>query len=109
MMTIYIDIDFKCHVTDGGGMTPIETDAFDGKCNRYIEGFRFVPAGQTWTREDGVAFQGKMISPHTDYAILAAYQEQFEESTAELQDALKKNAEYEAALSEIESALGVNT
>lgn len=109
MMTIYIDIDFKCHVTDGGGMTPIETDAFDGKCNRYIEGFRFVPAGETWTRKDGVAFQGQMISPHTDYAILAAYQEQYKESATELQDALKKNAEYEAALSEIESALGVNT
>lgn len=86
-MTIYIDIDFKCHVTDGGGMTPIETDAFDGKCNRYIEGFRFVPAGETWTRKDGVAFQGQMISPHTDYAILVAYQEQYEESSAELQDA----------------------
>ena len=87
MMTIYIDIDFKCHVTDGGGMTPIETDAFDGKCNRYIEGFRFVPAGETWTRKDGVAFQGQMISPHTDYAILAAYQEQYKESATELQDA----------------------
>ena len=86
-MTIYIDIDFKCHVTDGGGMTPIETDAFDGKCNRYIEGFRFVPAGETWTRKDGVAFQGQMISPHTDYAILAAYQEQYKESATELQDA----------------------
>ena len=81
MMTIYIDIDFKCHVTDGGGMTPIETDA------RYIEGFRFVPAGETWTRKDGVAFQGQMISPHTDYAILAAYQEQYKESATELQDA----------------------
>lgn len=85
-MTIYIDIDFKCHVTDGGGMTPIETDAFDGKCNRYIEGFRFVPAGETWTRKDGVAFQGEMISPHTDYAILAAYQEQYESTTPIMAD-----------------------
>lgn len=106
---IYIDNDFKCHLTNDGTMTPVETDAFDGKCQRYIEGFRFVPAGETWTRKDGVAFQGQMISPHTDYAILVAYQEQYEEMDAELEEALKKNAGYEAALSEIESALGVNT
>ena len=87
MSTIYIDNDFKCHVEDGDGMTPIETDTFDGKCKRYIEGFRFVPIGVTWTREDGVEFQGEMISLHTDYDILAAYQEQYEESSAELQDA----------------------
>lgn len=86
-MTIHIDTDFKCHVTDDGTMTTIETDAFDGKCQKYVEGYRFVPAGQTWTREDGVAFQGEMIAPHTDCAILAAYQEQYEESAAELQDA----------------------
>lgn len=90
MMTIYIDIDFKCHVTDGGGMTPIETDAFEGKCQKYIEGYRFVPAGQTWTREDGVAFQGEMIAPHTDYDILAAYQEQYAEMNAELEAAYQK-------------------
>ena len=108
-MMLYIDNDFKCHITNDGTMTPIETDAFDGKCKRYIEGFRFVPAGETWTREDGVEFQGEMIAPHTDYAVLVAYQEQYKESATELEEALKKNAEYEAALSEIESALGVNT
>lgn len=102
MMTIYIDIDFKCHVTDGGGMTPIETDAFDGKCKRYIEGFRFVPAGETWTREDGVAFQGQMISPHTDYAILAAYQEQYEENSAELKQLKDQNADMQNALTILE-------
>lgn len=96
MMTIYIDGDFKCHVTGGGGMTPIETDAFDGKCNRYIEGFRFVPAGETWTREDGVEFQGEMISPHTDYAILTAYQEQYEESATELADLQSQIADMDA-------------
>ena len=108
-MLIYIDSDFKCHVSNTGNLQSVETSFFDGKCDKYIESYRFVPEGQTWTREDGVEFQGEMISPHTDYAVLAAYQEQYEESSAELQDALKKNTEYEAALSEIESALGVNT
>ena len=101
-MSIYLDSDFKCHVTDGGGMTPIETDAFDGKCKRYIEGFRFVPAGETWTREDGVAFQGQMISPHTDYAILAAYQEQYEENSAELKQLKDQNADMQNALTILE-------
>ena len=109
MKTIYIDSDFRCHATDTGGLQAVETEVFDGKCDKYIEGYRFVPDGQTWTRGDGVQFTGPMVSPHKDYDILAAYQEQYEESATELQDALKKNAEYEAALSEIESALGVNT
>lgn len=49
-MTIYIDTNYKCHVTDDGTMTAVETDAFDGMCTEYIEGYRYVPAGQTWTR-----------------------------------------------------------
>lgn len=63
MKTIYIDSEFKCHVTSGEGLTPIETDAFDGECDTYIEGYRFIPAGQTWTRADGMVFTGEMISP----------------------------------------------
>lgn len=86
-MIIYIDKDFKCYLTNDGTMTSIETDAFDGKCQKYIEGFRFVPVGETWTRDDGTQFHGEMISPHTDYEILAAYQGQYEENSADLQDA----------------------
>ena len=108
-MLIYIDSDFKCHVSNTGNLQSVETSFFDGKCDKFIEGYRFVPEGQTWTRDDGVKFTGPMVSPYKDYDILAAYQEQYKESATELQDALKKNAEYEAALSEIESALGVNT
>lgn len=102
MSTIYIGNDFKCHLTNDGTMTPVETDAFDGKCQKYIEGFRFVPAGETWTREDGVAFQGQMISPHTDYAILAAYQEQYEENSAELKQLKDQNADMQNALTILE-------
>ena len=70
-MTIYIDTDYKCHVSPGEGLTAIDTDAFDGKCRQYIEGYRFVPAGQNWTREDGQVFEGEMVAPWRDYAILA--------------------------------------
>jgi len=28
-MTIFIDSEFKCHITDDGTMTAVETDSFD--------------------------------------------------------------------------------
>lgn len=83
MKTIYLDFEFKCHVTDDGTMTAVETDAFDGKCDAFIEGYRYIPEGQSWTREDGKVFHGLMIAPHTDYSILAAYQQQYEAMMAE--------------------------
>ena len=78
MRKIYIDSDFKCHVSEDPALIEIQTDFFDGKCNRFIEGYRFIPAGESWTRQDGAVFQGEMISPWMDYRILAAYQEQYE-------------------------------
>lgn len=75
---IYIDSEFKCHVTSGEGLTPIETDAFDDKCDAYIEGYRFIPAGQTWTRADGMVFTGEMIAPWKSWAELDAAQREYE-------------------------------
>ena len=81
-MTIYIDSDYKCHTTPADGLTAVETDAFDGKCRQYIEGYRFVPAGETWRREDGQVFCGEMVAPWRDYAILAELQALYEEEQA---------------------------
>lgn len=67
-----------CYVTSGEGLTPIETDAFDDKCNIYIQGYRFIPAGQTWARADGVVFTGEMIAPWKPWAELDAAQREFE-------------------------------
>lgn len=66
-MTIYIGADFKCHVSNDGTMTAVETDFFDGKCDAYIEGYRYVPDGKNWTRPDGIVFQGEMIAPWRDW------------------------------------------
>ena len=69
----------------------METGAFDGKCRQYIEGYRFVPAGQSWTREDGQVFHGEMITPWQPYDILAEFQALYEEEQAkqaEAQEAL---------------------
>lgn len=89
MKTIYLDSEFKCHISDDGTMTAIETDAFDGKCDSYIKGYRFVPSGESWTRSDGVAFHGEMVAPWKDHAILSAYQEQYEAMLPEIQDMQK--------------------
>lgn len=87
-MRIYIDNDCKCHVSPGEGLTAVETDFFDGKCRQFIEGYRFVPAGQSWTREDGEVFHGEMIAPAEDSRILEAAQSAYEEAMATNADAL---------------------
>ena len=85
-MKIYIDNDYKCHTSSGDGFTPVETDAFDGKCRQYIEGYRFVPSGQTWIREDGQVFSGGMVAPWRPYEILAEFQAIYEEEQAKQAD-----------------------
>ncbi|HIR87235.1 MAG TPA: hypothetical protein IAC00_08865 [Candidatus Limivicinus faecipullorum] len=66
----------------------MESEFFDGKCTAYIEGYRFVPAGESWTREDGQIFAGEMIAPAEDSRILDAAQEAYEEAQKENADAL---------------------
>lgn len=90
MKTIYIDSEFKCHVTDDGTMAAVNTVFFDGKCDAYIEGYRFVPVGEIWTRSDGVVFSGEMIAPWRDYAELDEIQREYEKQLlAEYAEALK--------------------
>lgn len=104
-MMIYIDTDYKCHTATGSGLTAVETDAFTGKCTAYIEGYRFVPSGSTWVRSDGAIFQGEMVAPWKPWDELDAAQREYER--AQYAAVTAQNAEYEAAMSEIETALGV--
>lgn len=78
MKTIYIDSEFKCHIANDGTMTAVETDFFNGKCDVFVEGYRFVPSGESWTRSDGVVFNGEMIAPWKDYNELDAAQREYE-------------------------------
>lgn len=96
-MTIYIDSDCRCHTSPGEGLTAVDTNFFNGKCIRVIEGYRFVPAGETWVREDGQVFHGEMIAPWRDYELLAEFQALYEEEQA-------RQADMAAAL----EILGVN-
>lgn len=99
-MIIYIDSDFKCHTDNPyGTYREAETDFFDGKCTAFIEGYRYVPHGEEWVRPDGNTFCGEMIAPWKPWEKLDAAQWEYERELL---------VQYEAALSEIESALGVS-
>ena len=84
MEKIYIDSDFKCHTisTDGAFQEVILSEKarafFDDKCDAFIEGYRFIPSGESWTRSDGVVFAGEMIAPWKPYAELDAAQREYE-------------------------------
>lgn len=90
-MQIYIDADFKCYTAPKEGLATVETAFFDGKCVAYIEGYRYVPAGQTWTREDGTVFTGEMVSPWKPWAELDAAQRVYERE--QVQSLTAQNAE----------------
>ena len=77
-MKLYLDADFRCHLSGGAGMTEIDTELFDGKCPAYIEGYRYVPPGERWVREDGVVFRGEMIAPWKPWEELDDAQRDYE-------------------------------
>lgn len=81
-MIIYIDEDFKCYTENGSGRSEVESSFFDNKCQEFIEGYRFVPSGRTWARDDGKVFQGEMISPFKDLTSLIMAQLNYEMSDA---------------------------
>lgn len=88
-MIIYIDNDCKCHVSAADGLRAVETELFDDKCDEFIQGYRYVPQGESWTRSDGVVFNGEMIAPWKDYAELDVAQRAYErEQLADMQAAL---------------------
>lgn len=92
MRKIYIDSEFRCHTTNPDGTFREVDNFFDGKCQTFIEGYRFIPAGETWTREDGVIFAGEMIAPIMDYAILIAAQWESDKAQGEITALAKAGA-----------------
>lgn len=99
-MKIYIDSDCKCFTEPTQGRREFETDFFAGKCLLYIEGYRYIPAGETWVRSDGTVFHGESIFPWKPWSELDAAQRAYERELL---------VQYDQALSEIDVALGVNT
>ncbi len=88
-MKVYIDAEFKCHLTGDDTTTAVETDFFNSKCESFIEGYRFIPEGKSWTRSDGEVFRGEMIAPLNDFDKLDAVQRDYErERLADAESAL---------------------
>lgn len=85
-MTVYLDAQYRCHTAPAEGLRAAEVPFFEGKCRRFVEGYRYLPPGCFWTREDGTVFSGEMLAPCEDYRLLAAAQAQYEEMLPELQD-----------------------
>ena len=98
-MKIYIYKDFHCHTTNpDNAFREFEDKFFDGKCVTFIEGYMYIPDGESWMRSDGMVFEGKIRTPWKDYDELDEAQREYERQLL---------AEYESALAEIEKALGV--
>lgn len=96
-MKIYIDNEYKCHALPDEGLREFDVPFFEGKCPEFIEGYRYVPSGERWVQPNGTFYRGEMITPWKDYNELERAQMQYE------------LAQYEAALSAIEKALGVTS
>ena len=66
MKTIYLDSDFRCHLSNDGTMVAAETSIFDGMANDVIEMFHFVPEGETWLLPDGSKRYGEYCCSFVD-------------------------------------------
>lgn len=88
-MTYYLDADYRLHVHQEEGMIPWEDEhgLFTDRSDAFIEGYRVVPKGHTWIREDGEAFDGLMIAPAVHYESLEL--EEARAHMADMQNALE--------------------
>ena len=103
-MKIYIDINdgFKCYPADAGDLLEYEEPFFDGKCPEFIRSYRCKPVGYRWVSENGEFFRA-------DCKFLAPWKDLGEAYAAQTVYATAQNAQYEAALAEIEAALEVTS
>ncbi len=87
-MKNYVDSEHHCHTTNPDGVfREVEESYFDGKCDTFIEGYCY---------DDSKGYV--QIYPWKSHDQLEAAQREYER---------QQIAEYESALSEIETALGV--
>lgn len=89
-------MDYKCHIANNDTLREVETKFFNNKCDTFIEGYRYIPADESWTRSDGIVFQGEMIVPWKSYDELDVVQREYERQLLK---------EYEENLAELDAAL----
>ncbi len=98
-MKIYIDSDYKCHTSPGEGLTEIQSSFFDGMAPSCVEGYRFVPEGKTWAREDGTRFNGEMIAAWVSSESLDSSQREYERE--QVQNLTTQNEELLSAIADM--------
>lgn len=99
-MTVYIDSEYKCHVSSGEGLREFDVPYFDGKCPAFIEGYRYVPDGETWIRADDEEFKGEMIAPWKPYDQLYKTQLEYEIEQLKIENGIMKDALAELGVTE---------
>lgn len=93
-MKIYIDSDYKCHVSNPDGVyRSFDVPFFNLKCPEFIEGYRYIPKGETWVDGNGVDNKGEAIFSWKPWEELDKAQEVYERILV---------AEYDRAFREIE-------
>lgn len=104
-MKIYIDGDYKCHTAPGEGLRPVEAAFFQNAAPEYLEGYRFIPSGESWTGADGTVFIGEMAAPWKDWEGLDRAQRVYERAQNEqMLDAMASMVEavYDQDMAEIQ-------
>ena len=86
-MKIYLDSEYCCHLKNDGTMREFDLEMFDGKCQTYIEGYRYIPPNESWLRNDGVRFFGETVAPFVEYRLRE--QAQFNYEKEDLLNALE--------------------
>lgn len=73
-MTIYIDAEYKCHIKPAPGLREFEEPFFDGAAPDVVEGYRYIPRGESLTDANGNIFEGRAFFPWRDIQQLEAAQ-----------------------------------
>lgn len=90
MSKTYYDSEFKCHTSNTDGkFHEFHVQFFDNKCQTFVEGYRYIPPGESWTRSDGTVFGGEMIAPWKPFDELDNAQREYErQQLADAENAL---------------------
>ena len=80
-MTVYIDENFLCHTKFAEGRRAFQLPFFQGKCDRFVEGYRYLPPGETWG-----GFRGEMLCPAENFELLSLAQQVYDSLQPQLNE-----------------------
>lgn len=92
-MILYVDSEWRLHVTNSENtlkevvLSERAEKFLSDKCQIFVEGYIYKPAGEAWTDPAGNVIRGEIMTPWKPYSELAAAQAQYERDRAELQAA----------------------